>query len=49
MDEVIVNRMLYTREEAIEAILCLRKHNHSIPDDCLAMMREVLLKTASDA
>jgi hypothetical protein len=34
---------LFTVEEVNEAWQCLRRHNHSIPDECLDEMRSVLM------
>lgn len=36
----------FTTDEVREAWKCLRTHNHSIPDECLDQMRDVLLTAA---
>lgn len=36
------NLVLYTADEVREAWQCLRRHNRSIPDECLDQMRDVL-------
>ena len=35
--------MSYTKEQAIEVYVCVRKHNHSIPDEALDSMKAALL------
>lgn len=35
--------MSYTKEQAIEAYICVRKNNHSIPDEALDSMKAALL------
>lgn len=43
-DELIV----FTREEVSAAYQCLRRHEKSIPDECLDQMRRVLLQAVAD-
>lgn len=35
--------MSYTKEQAIEAYACVRKNNHSIPDEALDSMKAAFL------
>lgn len=39
----------YTRDEVTQAYLTLREHNHTIPSEHLAMMREAMERFAADA
>ncbi len=39
---------MITKKDVMEAYLCLRTHNHSIPDDVLDYMRDILLQHTRD-